>query len=128
MPKMSKKKPIVRLVMAMVIGLLVLEVMIEISAGRNLIGGRDGLFISESTFALSNAEVIHTPMKADVRVVQPTDIRELPTTFASKVGKLDFGTELRIEGKTTVDEEVWYRVQRFGGKIGYIPASSVVVQ
>jgi hypothetical protein len=126
MAEKKKKSPIVRLIMAMFIGLLVLEVMIELSAGRSLIGGRDGIFISESKSALSNAEIVNTPMREDVRVIQATDIRELPTLFASKVGKLDHGAELQIVGLTTVNEEIWYQVQRFGGKIGYIPGNSVI--
>ncbi|MBL6931298.1 MAG: SH3 domain-containing protein [Rhodospirillales bacterium] len=124
--KKIKKKPLLRLIIAMFVGLFVLELMIELSAGRNLVGGRDGVFISESKFALSSAEVVNTPMRADVRVIQPTDIRELPTLFANRVGKLEFGTEMQAVGMTTVNEEVWYQVQRFGGKIGYVPGNTVI--
>ncbi len=112
--------------MAMAFGLLIIEVMVELSAGITLIGGKDGLFISRSESALGNAKIVNTPLRIDVRVIQTTDIREQPTLHANKVGKLESGTKLRTAGKTTVNDEVWYQVTRFGGKIGYIPGNTVL--
>lgn len=120
-----RKHPLFRLVAAMFIGLLVLEVMLEVGPGITLWGGKNGIFISHVENALYQAEIVDTPLSETAQVLLSTDIREQPALFANKVGKIERGTELRLVGMTTVNEEVWYRVQRFGGKIGYIPGNSV---
>jgi|GEM_PF-5392907 len=119
----KKKSPILRLFLAMVIGLLVLEVMIEVSAGRNLIGGRNGIFIR---YSASTDKIVDSPMKARVRVIQKSNIYDQPSLQSQKVGKLGVGDKLIIIGKTTVNKkDVWYRTQRFGGKIGYVHGNVV---
>lgn len=115
-----------RIIVAMFIGLLVLEIMIELSAGVTLMGTRDGLFISRPKSVLGNAKVVHTKERTKLRVVKATDIREIPSLKAARVGKLPVGETFTAIGKTTVDGELWYKVQRFGGKIGYIPGNAVV--
>ncbi len=117
---------ILRLIMALIIGLLVLEIMIELSAGTTLFGGKNGIFISHSRSVLSNAKITHVEMRANGRAIADTDIREQPTVHAGRVGKVAAGDEFRIVGMTRVDEDVWYQVQRFGGKTGYIHGQSVI--
>jgi len=120
-----KESPILRLFIAMIIGLLIIETAIEFSTGTTLMGGRTGLFIGSPH---SNSKTLNTPMKTTGRVTKATDIRDTPAFEARKVGILEVGTTLNIVGKTTVDKEVWYQVQRFGGKIGYVNADTLIVK
>lgn len=124
-PPVSRKMPIIRLIGSLFIFLLMLEVMIETIANRTLWGGRNGLFISYAEDALYQAEIVNTELSETAQVIMSVPIREQPALFADKVGKIERGTELRLVGMTTVNEEVWYQVLRFGGKIGYIPGNSV---
>ena len=121
----KKKSPILRLFIAMIIGLFVIEMMIELSTGRTMLGGRNGIFISQIHI---NATMVNSEMKARVRVITATDIYENPLLSSRKVGVLKVGTKLSITGKTTVGKKVWYQVQRFGGKIGYVIPETVVKQ
>lgn len=121
----KKKSPALRLLVAMIIGLFVIEVMIELSTGTTMWGGRNGLFVSRP---YADAKIVNTPMQGSMRIIRATDIYETPTLQARKVGILKVGTRLRIVGKTTVDKNIWYQVDRFGGKIGYISADAVVIK
>ena len=125
MAKKKKKSTILRLFLAMAIGLFVLEVMIEASTGTNLIGGRNGIFIR---YSASTDKIVNSPMKANVRVLQKSSIYDQASLQAQKVGKLEVGDKLRIIGKTTLNrQDIWYQVQRYGGKTGYV-LGNVVAQ
>ena len=118
MAKKKKKSTILRLFLALAIGLFVLEVMIEASTGTNLIGGRNGIFIR---YSASTDKIVNSPMKANVRVLQKSSIYDQASLQAQKVGKLEVGDKLRIIGKTTLNrQDIWYQVQRYGGKTGYV--------
>jgi len=125
MAKKKKKSTILRLFLALAIGLFVLEVMIEASTGTNLIGGRNGIFIR---YSASTDKIVNSPMKANVRVLQKSSIYDQASLQAQKVGKLEVGDKLRIIGKTTLNrQDIWYQVQRYGGKTGYV-LGNVVAQ
>ena len=121
----SQKFPALRIFTAMIIGLFIIETMIELSTGTTLMGGRNGIFISQPH---SDAKTVNTPMNASALIIADTDIRETPSLTARKVGKLEAGIKLSVIGKTTVGKKVWYQVQRFGGKIGYLSADSVRIK
>ncbi|MBT4932319.1 MAG: SH3 domain-containing protein [Rhodospirillaceae bacterium] len=121
----KKKSPALRLFIAMAIGLFVIEMMIELSTGTTMLGGRNGIFISKTNF---DATMVNSKMKARVRVITATDIYENPVLSSRTVGVLKVGTKLSIIGKTTVGKKVWYQIQRFGGKIGYVIPETVVKQ
>lgn len=125
MAKKKKKSPILRLFLAMFIGLFIIETMIELSTGTTLMGGRNGIFISPSH---PNAKIDTIAMKARGRIITATDIHDGPFFDTRTVGKLEVGATVRVLGKTTADREVWYQMQRFGGKIGYISANTVAVK
>lgn len=124
-PEESKRNPIVRLVLAMFIGLFVLEVILETTAGISLMGGRNGIFIREPEH---KATIVHSDLNADGKVLQATDIRDQPSMTANRVGKLERGVQLRLIGKTLVDEAPWYRVERFGGKIGFVDGKTIFIE
>ncbi|NQU55918.1 MAG: SH3 domain-containing protein [Rhodospirillales bacterium] len=121
----KKKSPVLRLFVAMLIGLFVIETMIELTTGTTLIGGRNGIFVSRPH---SNLKTVNTPMKESGRTTRETDIHEFPDLNSMKVGSIKVDTSLRIIGKTTVGKEAWYQLQRFGGKIGYVYAGDVKIK
>ncbi len=125
MAKRKKKSPILRLFMAMFIGLFIIETMIELSTRTTLLGGRNGIFISPLH---PNAKIDTIAMKASGQIIEATDIHDGPFFDTRKVGTLEIGATVRVLGKTTADREVWYQMQRFGGKIGYISANTMTVK
>jgi hypothetical protein len=114
-----------RLLIAMIIGLFVIEVMIELTTGTTLMGGRDGIFISRPNV---DTTTLNTPMEARGRTIRDTNIHEFPFPQSSKVGKIMNDTNLRIIAKTSVGKVDWYQMLRFGGKVGYVPASDVEIR
>lgn len=119
------KSPYLRLLMAMLIGMFIIEMMIELSTGTTLWGGRNGIFISHT---YSNAKIVNTPLQATGKIIATTNIHDGPSFNAGKVGKLAIGKRLRIIGKTTVDKDTWYQIQRFGGKIGYVWGEHITIK
>lgn len=124
-PELPKRHPVWRLLIAMYVGLLTIEIVLELTAGMTLMGDRNGIFIREP---LHKAKIENSELNADGKVLQTTDIRERPFLSANRVGKLERGMQLRLVGQTMVDDALWYQVQRFGGKIGYVYGNVVFIE
>ena len=54
------------------------------------------------------------------RAVLPSSIHEWPSFQARQAGNVEGGETVRVTGTTIADGMTWYRVIRYGGKIGFI--------
>jgi len=62
------------------------------------------------------------------RAVLPSSIHEWPSFQARQVGNVEGGEAVRVNGTTTADGMTWYRVIRYGGKIGFIDINAIDAQ
>ena len=62
------------------------------------------------------------------RAVLPSSIHEWPSLQARRVGSIEGGGTVRVSGTTTADGINWYRVIRYGGKIGFIDVNAIDAQ
>lgn len=50
------------------------------------------------------------------------DIRAWTSLKSEKVGHLKTGSKVKVTGKTTKKGTLWYRIERIGGRPGFVPA------
>jgi len=113
-----------KLTAVLLLGIVALEVMLEVGFSTSLTGSSKGPFI-KSTADLPSGKIVDIPLKQYMRVVTKTYLRARPSLKADKVATLAVGATLKAIARTTVGDDVWYQTVRFGGKIGYVHGTDV---
>ena len=105
--------------------IFLLTALLVLAAALFLVSTKTSLFTDSAEKPHSIAQPAEiSPMDKWMVLGNGVKIRAQPSMKANSVGTLEAGAKIKVTGKTDVGGATWYRVIRYGGKYGYLPAAA----